>query len=232
MSLYEPTPPINQRRIRPGIWLLVLASIPFLFVVGYIFSFIEPVGPQGIEVNEVVNPMVEPFQRIIVTQEPVLGQEDTLTWKIHPRAEFSISARIVSKKEYRDWISAFAPLDLMVAWGELSNTEVDQWLSWSQARRSGYMHRSSNSPFTIDYILIHATNIHVIPATENLEIAINELAPENVVLLEGLLVDVESNRVNLYTSLSRTDSGAGEFGTGSCEILYVQRLVVNGIEYR
>jgi hypothetical protein len=203
-----------------------------LFVAGYFLSFIEPVGPQGIEVNEAVNPMVEPFQRIIVTQEPVLGQEDTLTWKIHPRAEFSISARIVSKREYEDWESAFAPLDLLVAWGELSNPEVDQWLRWSQSGRAGRYRQPSSSPFARDFVISHATNIHIIPATENLEMAINELAPENIVLLEGLLVDVESNKGNHYTSLSRTDSGLGEFGTGSCEILYVQRLVVDGMEYR
>jgi hypothetical protein len=45
--------------------------------------------------------------------------------------------------------------------------------------------------------------------------------------MAGLLVDVRSNQGSIDTSLTRTDTGLG-----ACEIYYVERLVIDGMEYR
>jgi hypothetical protein len=120
------------------------------------------------------------------------------------------------------------PVDLLLTWGNLSNPEVDQWMSWAQSGRAARFHQSENGPFTENYMISHATNVHVIPATETLETAVMELTPDEDVLLAGLLVDVESTSQGiLFTSLTRTDTGQG-----ACEILYLERLVVDGVEYR
>lgn len=227
IPFYEPNSQANKRSVRAGIWLLAGISLGLLFVTILILSFVEPATPQGAAVNEAANPMMDPLQMGLNIQEPILLQEDNVTWQMNPRAEFSISARIVGKKEYRDWQAAFAPIDLLVAWGELSNPQADQWITWRQSGRSGRYNQSSSGPFTGNYIISHASNIHIIPATENLEMAINGLERDQVILLEGLLVDVNSNKGSVNTSLTRTDSGPD-----SCEILYVQRLVVDGMEYR
>jgi hypothetical protein len=124
-------------------------------------------------------------------------------------------------------MAPFMPVDLLVVWGELSNPEVDQLISWGQSGRVGWFSQPRDGPFTVDDTISQFANIHVIPATEILETAVKGLGRDDIVLLEGVLVDIESNKGTTTTSLSRTDSGAG-----GCEILYVRRLVVGGVEYR
>lgn len=115
-----------------------------------------------------------------------------------------------------------------MGWGELSNPDVDEWLNWKQSGRAVYTSWVGRSSFPDNYIREHSANVHIIPATDNLELALKSVSTNDLVLLEGLLVDVEGGTAGktqlVPTSLSRTDEG--------CEILYVERLVVAGMEYR
>ena len=72
---------------------------------------------------------------------------------------------------------------------------------------------------------------------EDLELVIDEVtdkvinAKNKIVLLEGKLVDINANNGQgkwwNQTSLSRSDSG-----DGACEIMYVEKLILDGQEYR
>lgn len=234
---------INPNRIRAEIWLLACGAIFFAVVAGLGFSLISPAesensavaikiidpnAPQGKPADDVINPTIEPIQVMFATQrDEIVLEEGDITWQMNPRATFIIAARIVGNRSYRDWQADFAPLDLLVAWGDLSDPNVDQWITWRQFSRQGSFRWSGSIPYTWDYINSHAANIHVIPATENLEKALIDLDKNENALMAGLLVDVRSNQVSIDTSLTRTDTGLG-----ACEIYYVERLVIDGIEYR
>jgi hypothetical protein len=234
---------INPNHIRAEIWLFAFGAILFAVVAGLGFSLISPAesensavaikiidpnAPQGKPADDVINPTIEPIQVMFATQrDEIVLEEGGITWRMKPRATFIIGARIVGNKSYHDWLSDVAPLDLLVSWGELSNPEVDQWIYWDQFSRLGSFQWSSSIPYTGDYINNHAANIHVIPATENLMKAISELDHNENALMAGLLVDVRSNQGSIDTSLTRTDTGLG-----ACEIYYVERLVIDGMEYR
>jgi len=64
-----------------------------------------------------------------------------------------------------------------------------------------------------------------------LRLAVSFLEAGDLVLLDGLLVDAEKTEGEVvriqYTSLTRTDAGFG-----GCEVIYVERLIVDGEEYR
>ncbi|MEJ2749825.1 MAG: hypothetical protein P8183_18235, partial [Anaerolineae bacterium] len=138
-------------------------------------------------------------------------------------------ARVLGNKRYYDWQSRVVPRDLALGWGDMSDPSVDEWIHWRQSNR-WYRYHWNSGDYSGSYITGHSANVHIIPATDNLDKALRQVEKNDLVYLEGYLVDLqvrEGGRVgHVYTSLSREDTG-----DGACEILYVERLVVNGRLY-
>lgn len=179
-------------------------------------------------------PTYEPLQIALPPTEPITFTYPTHTWELRPRASYQISGRVLSTHTYTsDWMADLAPLDLAVGWGELNNNYLDFFIRWSQHDRFLYYTWSGDLPVTPEHLNAHIANIHIIPTNDNLRQTLAQLQTNDQVQLEGLLVDITKSEnghpipQTLNTSLSRTDEGAG-----SCEILYVQSLVVNNFEYR
>lgn len=182
--------------------------------------------------QEILDVKKDPIQNNLSTVEPIVIEQPSFIWKLIPRAEYLIAARIISKKEFtNDWLADVSPLDLGLGWGDLSDTTFDSQLHWRQGNRWLFYSWSGEPPLPPVYIIDHSANVHIIPATENLRLAVSLLEAGDLVLLEGLLVDAEKTEGGMvrtqYTSLTRTDQGFG-----GCEILYVERLIVAGTEYR
>lgn len=184
--------------------------------------------------NQPLNVTLPPIQTQLTTSQatPITLQRDGYTWTLTPRAHYQIAARVLGNKTYRwDWESAVAPRDLALGWGDMSDPTVDQWLNWSQSNRWFYVNWPNDSPYKGSTVLTQAANTHIIPATDNLAKILSRIQTNQHILLEGYLVDITAQRSSgsprtLQTSLTRTDSGSG-----ACEILYVQRLIIDGQEY-
>ncbi len=176
----------------------------------------------------------EPIQTTLTAADTLVFTYPTHTWELRPRASYQISGRVLSTHPYTsDWMADLAPLDLAVGWGELSNDYLDFFLRWSQHDRFLYYTWASDLPVTPQHLNAHIANVHLIPATDTLGQVLAQLQSNDEVQLNGLLVDITKSEPGqptpqtLNTSLSRSDEGAG-----SCEILYVKRLIINGVEYR
>lgn len=138
-----------------------------------------------------------------------------------PRARFAITARILSIEHYDlDDMALFAPIDLALGWGPMSDSEVLAGINISQGNRFFYW-RTDKLPIPRRQLESHATNVHVIPGDAGIRGELDRLRVGEVVELEGLLVDVRADRGHWETSLSRSDTGAG-----ACEVLYVNRVSV------
>ncbi len=159
--------------------------------------------------------------------DPIVIDSGGTSWTLTPRAAYRISARVLGNKAYSDWQSPAIPRDLALAWGEMSDPAVDEWISWRQSRRWYYYNWPDDSPYKGSTIRNQSANVHVIPATENLAGALQELQKNDVIYMEGQLVDLSTTILGMErfakTSLSRTDSGGG-----ACEILYVEKLIFDG----
>lgn len=209
--------------------VLSLLGLAALLLPDSLFSGIE-----GHSVAETVDATQEPVQDLLLYLEPITIEQSPYTWKLTPRARYQIAARVLHTRHYSfDWMSGVSPLDLALGWGELSQNAFDDQLHWRQSGRWFYYSWQDQPPLAASYIREHAANVHIIPATSNLEQALKQLAEDNWVQLDGLLVDLEKTGSDIpspqtaSTSLTRTDQGAG-----GCEIMYVERLVVAGIEYQ
>jgi hypothetical protein len=241
-SPLEPSLPVdslsNTRRVRTVSWLYYAFGAFLLVGVILLIVNLIPHRAVGILTQESIDLDYDPVQTDIPESQatPIKRNDWFYTWTILPRAQYQISARVLVNQEYSsnifDMRSRLCPLDIGLGWKELGDPDVDEQITWwNQSDRTLHFSWEIAPPYSYEYINAHISNNHVIPATGNLEAALKTLKRNDIVRMEGLLVDARTKvlgmeyRVN--TSMQREDTGQG-----ACETLYVMRLVVNGKEYR
>jgi hypothetical protein len=193
-----------------------------------------PTTPGGTDTKENLQPKADPIQETIPTQQamPFPRYDWGYVWTLTPRARFQITARVLGKTRYYfDIRSRLAPYDIALGWGDLSDPTADGWIEWSQHSRWYYYRWGEGAPYDGEYIKTHSANVHIISATKNINAALGLVKRNDIILMAGLLVDSKTSFLGsdyfAGTSLSRTDSGEG-----ACEVLYVERLVIGGKEYK
>jgi hypothetical protein len=163
----------------------------------------------------------DPAQTNLNSARPImLGR-----WMLTPRAEYEITARVLSREDYRwDPMAELAPVDLALGWGPMSDSRVLRSMEISQgARFYSWRPITREMPIESADVTRHSANTHVIPASPLIRSKLARLRSEGqVVRLSGLLVDgVRDDGAKVRTSLTRRDSGAG-----ACEVLLVQQIEI------
>lgn len=226
--------PVKNRR---GTFIdyFLIAAILAIFSLIAILGFLLLSRPHSTVASQdpfPLQPTDDPIQSSVTGEaaNPIVWEENGMTWTMQPRASYQIAARVLGNKRYFDWQSGVVPRDLALAWGDMSNSAVDENIHWWQSNRWYRYELSHALSYSQSYINSHTANVHIIPATDNLDKAMRQLEENDLVYLEGYLVDlkvVDGTRVGqIQTSLSREDTG-----DGACEILYVEQLMVNGQVY-
>ena len=210
-------------------WLFLLASL--IFCMGAFSLLGLPAGMEWIKFKwgARLNVDYAPLQLEIDSAEPLMFVRQDYTWRVIPRAGYRISARVLQRTVYDDWQADFSPVDLALGWGFMSDPAVDKWVDVRQADRWYFYRKDKNAPFSLDDIRSSSANVHIIPADEAVAAVVRELRPNDVVLMDGKLVDVEverfGERFHFQTSLTRMDSD-----DNSCEIFYVERVIVGSVD--
>jgi hypothetical protein len=142
-------------------------------------------------------------------------------FSLQPLAHFELDARVLHKRGYRfDPVGKLAPVDLAVGWGPMSDQQVLDKLSISQSNRFFWYEWSNQPPIPKDEIVSHATNMHLIPSSREVEKKIAAVRTGDLIHLRGLLVEAQKSGMPPWrSSLSRTDDGKG-----ACEIVWVESL--------
>lgn len=143
--------------------------------------------------------------------------------EIEPLADFAITARVLSRENYRfDRAASLSPVDLALGWGPMSDDEVLRRLTISQGGRWYYYRWSGEPPIPVHEIVRHSANMHLIPADDDVETALSRVRPGHVVELRGKLVEARgADGFRWRSSLTREDSG-----NGACEIVFVERIAL------
>jgi hypothetical protein len=174
--------------------------------------------------NEIVHP-----PGILAPNEPNQKKlNKPLSWilddyKFSPIATFELTARILSIKSYgSDDMSEFCPIDITLGWGKMSDQSVINKLDIKQQHR-WYVWRTKKFPIPKKEIEISSSNIHIIPANENVEDILEDIIRGNIVSLQGKLVNVNKvgEKWTWKTSTERDDTGGG-----ACEILWLERISI------
>lgn len=141
---------------------------------------------------------------------------------LHPRANFSASAKLLSKRRYRwDRLTPLVPWDFALGWGVLSDETWTRHTRVTQGSRFMYWHLY-DSPLDIRLVEQSSANVHLIPASDELAAALAAAPLGAIVHLTGDLVDITlPNGDRVPSSMTRTDTGPG-----ACEILFLRGIQI------
>ena len=144
-------------------------------------------------------------------------------WLLTPRADYDITARILSREDYRfDALADLIPEDLALGWGPMSDNRVLAHFDISQGVRFYTWQPHGALPIPRESVISHSANTHLIPANDQVRSELTRLRVGEVVHLTGPLVDARrDDGGSIHTSLTRLDSGPG-----ACEVLLVETVEV------
>ena len=144
-------------------------------------------------------------------------------WLLTPRADYDITARILSREDYRfDALADLIPEDLALGWGPMSDNRLLAAFDIEQSARFYTWRPHGALPVPRQTVISHSANTHLIPADEGIRAQLARLRVGEVVHLSGPLVDGKrDDGAWIRTSLTRQDSGAG-----ACEVLLVSNVEI------
>lgn len=141
-------------------------------------------------------------------------QAGTLT----PLAGFSVSARVLGRKDYASGREAdFSPTDLALGWQRMRDDEVLSRMDISQSDRWYRYRWRDGPPIPPREIIESSANMHMIPSSPDVAHALRQVRPDDRVRIDGWLVQADApDGWRWRSSLTRDDTGAG-----ACELIYV-----------
>lgn len=142
---------------------------------------------------------------------------------ITPLEDFAVEARVLGTKDYIFGREAdLSPVDLALGWGKMSDEAILKEIKISQANRF-YSWRVNQFPIPRKEIETQSANMHMIPATVQIEKTLKSIRPGQVVKLTGYLIEAKAkDGWRWKSSLTREDTGAG-----ACELVFVKSLSVS-----
>ena len=104
---------------------------------------------------------------------------------INAIAQFELKAKVLGKERYRfDRESDFAPYDLALGWGRMSDQTIVDKFDISQRRR-WFFWEIDNYPIPRKEIEKSASNMHIIPATDEIMDELDDLVVGEIIYLKG-----------------------------------------------
>ena len=145
------------------------------------------------------------------------------SYRLKPRANFQIRARVLSREDYSWGTEAdLSPVDLALGWGVMSDQAVLDRISINQSGRWYYTRYELPAPIPDQAIIQNSGNMHMIPSNDWVRKKLKKIRRGDIVQLRGQLVDIDGDSGWFWrTSMTRNDTGGG-----SCEILYLQDVMV------
>jgi hypothetical protein len=144
-------------------------------------------------------------------------------YTIAPFARFTVRARLLSVETYRLGREAeLSPIDFALGWNDMSNDAVLAKLSISQGNRFYFYRWENEPPLPPEVIVRSSANMHLIPASADVQRRLERVPPGATVTLSGWLVDVSAaDGWQWRSSRTRIDSGGG-----ACELVFVEEVQV------
>lgn len=165
----------------------------------------------------------------LVAEAPLQGPPDSAPPKlrkgkidIKPLAKFSLSARVLSRADYRwDTQAQISPTDLALGWQRMSDSSILDKVDISQSGRFYYW-RVKEFPIPEREIIESSANMHMIPADASVAGALARARVGDVVSFDGYLVEADwPNGGKWKSSLTRSD-----IGDGACELVWIEHFAI------
>ena len=144
-------------------------------------------------------------------------------YMIYPMAEFQVKARVLSKEDYRTGEeSKLSPTDLALGWGYMSDERVLDKIHISQGGRWYRWRTRDYPPIPQAEIIRSSANMHIIPASDEINERLKLVKKGHIVRFRGKLVRVQSDDNWFWSSsMTREDSGGH-----ACELVWVEEFTI------
>jgi hypothetical protein len=141
-------------------------------------------------------------------------------YRLTPLADYSITARVLSREDYRLGREAdLSTTDFALGWGRMSDESVLKAISIRQSGRF-YFWQVQEFPIPQREIETSSANVHLIAADKTVARQLDRVRKGQVVHLRGQLVQAEArDGWKWRSSLTRDDIGAG-----ACELFFVAQV--------
>lgn len=141
---------------------------------------------------------------------------------IVPLEKFDFEARVLGAEHYTiDREAQLAPVDLALGWGPMARKDVVDKVRISQSNRFYFWH-VDEFPIPRRDIEVNSANMHMVPASREVERKLKSVRPGQTVTFSGYLIEARApDGWRWRSSLTREDTGAG-----ACELVWVERIVV------
>ena len=141
-------------------------------------------------------------------------------------AEYSIAGRVVGARNYtgRKVADLLSPRDVALAWGWLSDKEVDSEITWGPWSDRGFRYsanRWGNRFGGVGEIRNYMSNNHLIPDSDKTRKLLYDIRVGHYVKIEGYLVNVTYYTPNGSYFYWNTDTARDN---DDCEIIYVTNV--------
>ena len=138
-------------------------------------------------------------------------------------ADYDIRALVLHRYEYSNGKeSEISPVDFALGWGPMSDMFVVEKLEISQGHRWYQWRVKELMPIPQRDIERSSANVHIIPATPDVEDKLDDVYQGSIVHMKGHLVKVTSDGGwHWVSSTSRNDTGHG-----ACEVFWVDEITV------
>lgn len=212
----------------------------FVFKVQYSFPQISSFSKEEIVTKN------NPVQIDLKGDEYIKAYGEKNEYILNLMAEYSLSGMVVTKNSnfwfrdiMRNRFDDICLLDLGIVWGDLASDKKELYKHWKfkshktlgQSRRIEWREKP---PYNNADIRGNISHTHIIPANSNVMGGLLKIRKNDIVKLDGYLVDIytDTNEIVAKTSLSRTDLDSTSRGYGSCEDMYVKQVQIGNKIYR
>lgn len=235
-----------------GISFFIMLLIILNSIIGDLKFRLQYSFPKVTEITQkTISTYNDPIQTSVKETKYIKTQGEKNKFALKAEAEYSISAIVLTTNSnfwFRDIMRSkfddICLLDLGLAWGELADDPDKLYKHWKfksiktlgQSRRLEWRAKPpyDDIGWNLDYVSSHVAHTHIIPANANVMGALLKIKKNDIVKLDGYLVDIYTDKSELIakTSLSRTDRDATSRGSGACEDMYVTQVQIGNKIYR
>lgn len=232
--------------------LIFIIFIIFNSILGDITFRIKYSFPKAKEISKIkINTDNEPIQTDLENQKFIKAYGEKNKYALQLMAKYSISGLVVTKNTnfwFRDFMrTTFDDIclaDIGIVWGDLAKDKKKLHKYWKfksykslgQSRRLEWRSKTKydNNPWGLDEVTKHISHTHLIPANQNVMGALLTIKKNDIVKLDGYLVDIYTDKGDLVarTSMSRYDTDPTSRGSGACEDMYVKKVQIGNKIYK
>lgn len=164
--------------------------------------------------------MLKPASSLPLEHPQADGSQQLEGYRITPLQPFSLTARVLSREDYRfDAGAKLSPTDLVLGWGAMADPQILARIKVTQGNR-WYHWQAAEFPIPRREIETHSANMHMIPASRQVASALADVRAGERIALSGQLVRVDGDEgFRWVSSMTREDTGPG-----ACELVWLEKF--------